>query len=358
MTPASGSKCLARNEDHMTWRSAHYIEHPAVSAFAAAAHGTAVALRTLHEISAWDTTSWRAPVWKHTLVNDKTIGGKSAVCVGETVITYADPPQEQELRHLVAMNIRSGAIEWEREVRLVVSHGGVLQINDLLYIHGYDLLSEQYVLQARDPRNGEILSSAASIELRSAAATTKAIFVASPAEVIAHPLHDLEQITRFAMLNSTLCAGDDALYAHFIEQRTNTFRWWEGLPSDERARSGIPAIPLTHVAGAFLAPLQTAGQVAFALYEQGLGVWGIDIGQRKAIWHSLGETSLVSSLTATTHGVIARIQGAPPVYSIDPRDGRPDAIQTKLFVTNAVFWLNNQLIVTGLDEAEIFIWQA
>jgi hypothetical protein len=341
----------------MTWRSAYYIEHPSASAFAAAAHDTIVVFRTLHALTAWDTASWHTPVWSHSLANDKTMGGKSVVCLGDAVITYTDPPQEQEMRHLIAFDARTGDIEWEQAVGLVVSQAGMLQIDNLVYIHGYDLQSEQYVLHTLDPRTGQLMASTPSIELRSAAASTKAIVVASPVEVIIHPLHDLRQASTLSMLNTTVCASGDMIYAHFTEQRANHFVWWEGTPGHERARLALPSLPTTQVAGAFLAPLQTAGRIAFALYEQGLGVWGIDIGQQQALWHALSDAPLVSSLTPTPHAVIARVQGSPPIYSIDPRDGKPDPIQIKLAVTSAVFWLNNQLIVTGLDEAEIFVWQ-
>ena len=170
--------------------------------------------------------------------------------------------------------------------------------------------------------------------------------------------HDLQQTSSMAINNTSLLAAEKSVYAHFLEERTTSFLFWDGPIDRQPTRITLAAVPSSKVAGAFLAALPGHGQIGFALYAQGLGVWGIDLAQQQIMWQALHEaTALISSLTATPHGLIARVQGTHPLYSIDLITGKQQPINTRLVVTHAAFWLNQQLIITGLDEAEIFVWQ-
>ena len=342
----------------MAWQSAHYIEHPSVSAFMALAAHDTIIFRSMHQIVAWNTHQWQAPLWTYQLVNDKTMGAKALVHIGNTVISYNDPPQEEQPRRVIALDIHAGTVVWERSLDLLISQAGLLATKQQLFVHGYDLAAEQYVLMELDIHTGATQAQASSIGLSSAAASQTAIFVASPSQVMLHPVHDLQQTSSLAMHNTSLLAVEHAVYAHFLEEHTTSFLVWDSLPAQQATQITLAAIPSTKVAGAFLAALPVQAQIGLATYAPGLGVWGIDLAHQQIIWQALNDaTTLVSGLTATPHGLIAWAQGGHPLYTIDTVTGKQQPITTRLVVIHAAFWLHQQLILTGLDEAEIFVWQ-
>jgi hypothetical protein len=289
------------------------------------------------------------------------MGKKRVVVAGGVAISFADPGGREAPRRYVGLDLETGAARWEREIRLIPSDAGLLAGGGALSLHGFDLDRKAYTLYRLDPRSGETTWSAASSSLTGAACTDRAVLLGGPDEIaIFSP--DGERVWTAPADAPILAARGDRAYAHtFNEDKKSLFLAWQGDAAGGPIRAPLPEVPAPAVIGGFMDPLFTPGSLLYAQYAVGRGVWRVDVDQRRVAWNGFNRPdALIQGVVATPHAAVswARQGDGFALVSLDLETGLahpPPA--TRVSIINAVFWIADRLIITGLDEAEAFVWK-
>ncbi len=344
----------------MSWRSLSYRAHPAASASQAIYAETLWIFRTSHSLAGWAEEA-AEPAWQTEIPDDLSLGPRDVVCstsdaVPEIVVACADP--DGRGCTVLALAARTGLPCWQRSLRLKPSSGGLQAHGDLLYLHGYDESQRRYVWMRMDAGDGSTVFEQPSTQLRSAAITGGGLWLAGWDGVYALG-HDGRILVEMPMEWPTLSSRADNVYVHAVDDtKTPIVTWWGKRADAPQAQIALTGLPVNDLPDVMLCPTQTAGQVVIAPFIVGAGVWMVDLTAQRAIWQQMddGVTQIWRILVADKSVVVVvRSDRADRLYAFDPDSGAAQGeIATQVTVIQNIYAQEDRLLVSGLDEFEIF----
>ena len=344
----------------MTWRSRCYRSHPAASASQAIFAADRWILRTADMLAAWVEDSVE-PIWQTSIPDDFSLGPRDVVCVttgGDPLIVVTCAHADGDGCTLIAVDARSGAGRWQRRLALKPSSGGLQAHADRLYVHGYDEAGQRYVWLRLQASDGATRFERTSAELRSAAITADALWLAGwdSIDVLGH---DGDSLFKTPMKMPTVAAYGEDVYTHAVaETGEAVVSWWRGNPVDRRAQLLLADLPVHRIPDVMLSPSSVPGRVAVAPFVDGAGVWMVDLNAGRTAWRQLhdGETQVWRQRVAgTSVAVVVRSVQGDRMLAFDAATGEAQGeIGTQVTVVQNIYATADRLLVSGLAEFEIF----